>query len=258
VRNILSVTFFTFRELIRSKMLYVWSISVVVLCGLSFLLSILSYGDILRIFMDLGLVGIEASGLIVLMLGLAVTYTTEMDQKAIFLQLAKPVTRGEYLLGRILGFYLINALVILGMAAVVIFLVVFIGGGQVPALFYSCLAFILLEMFVLNTLGLTLQVIGTTMVGVVLYAFFAIFLGHLIGEIQWLLQMQLTPLIKGVLQVVYYCLPNLEIFNLRDRVYDPTLVLTWAQWQDVLLYTFSYSFVVFLIGWINLEKREFR
>ncbi len=92
---------------------------------------ILSYGDILRIFMDLGLVGIEASGLIVLMLGLAVTYTTEMDQKAIFLQLAKPVTRGEYLLGRILGFYLMNALVVLlGMAAVVIFLVVFIGGGQ--------------------------------------------------------------------------------------------------------------------------------
>jgi hypothetical protein len=31
-----------------------------------------------------------------------------------------------------------------------------------------------------------------------------------------------------------------------------------GQWRDVLLYTFAYSFVVFLIGWIALEKREFK
>jgi hypothetical protein len=113
-------------------------------------------------------------------------------------------------------------------------------------------------MFVLTVLGLTFQVIGTSMVGVVLYAFFTIFLGHLIGEIQWLMQKQLAPVTQFVLKVIYYCLPNLEIFNLKDRIYDPTLVLGWTQWQEVLLYTFAYSFLVFLIGWINLEKREFR
>src|ERR1039457_4023042 len=122
--RVFTVGFFTFRELIRSKMLFVWVISVVVLCGLAFLLSILSYGEILNIFMDLGLVGMEVSGLLVLILSLAVTYTTEMDQKAIFLHLAKPLTRGEYLLGRILGFYLVNSLVVLGMGLVVVGLVV--------------------------------------------------------------------------------------------------------------------------------------
>jgi hypothetical protein len=93
MRHIFTVGLFTFRELIRSKMLFVWLISVIVLCGLAFLLSILSYGDILNIFMDLGLVGMEISGLMVLILSLAVTYTTEMDQKAIFLHLSKPLTR---------------------------------------------------------------------------------------------------------------------------------------------------------------------
>ncbi len=258
MKRVLAVTAFTFRELIRSRLLFVWLISVIVLCGLDFLLSILSFGSTLQIFMDLGLAGMEISGLLVLLLGLAVTYTTEMDQKAIFLHLAKPLTRGEYLLGRILGFFLVNCLVVLGMGLVIVGLVVFLGGGTVPVLFYECVVFILLEMFVLTTLGLTYQMIATSMVGVVLYTFFTVFLGQCIGEVQWLLNQQLSHWVKVLLRVVYYILPNLEAFNLKDRLYDPNLVLGWAQWQDILLYAFSYSFVVFLIGWINLEKREFR
>jgi ABC-type transport system involved in multi-copper enzyme maturation permease subunit len=171
--------------------------------------------------------------------------------------LSKPITRGEYLLGRILGFYLVISAVVLGMGLVVIGLVVFAGGGQVPPLFYVCVAFLLLEMFVLTVLGLTFQMIGTSMVGVILYSFFTIFLGHCIGEVQWLLGKQLAPAVKFALQVVYFCLPNLDVYNLKDRIYDPTLVLGPLQWQEVLLYTFAYSFIVFLIGWINLEKREF-
>jgi ABC-type transport system involved in multi-copper enzyme maturation permease subunit len=256
--RIVAVAHFTFRELIRSKLLFVWLISVVVLCGLAFLLSILSFGDILKIFMDLGLVGMELAGLLVLLLSLAVTYTTEMDQKAVFLQLTKPLTCGEYLMGRVLGFFLVNAIVMLGMGVVVVGLVVFVGAGDVPPLFFGCVSFLLLEMFVLTVVGLTFQMIATSMVGVVLYTVFTIFLGRLIGEIQWLLSLQLAPAVRFVLKLVYFCLPNLQIFNLKDRVYDPALVVTWAQWQDVLLYVFFYSSVVFIIGWLSLEKREFK
>ncbi len=258
MKRILSVTSFTFRELIRSRLLFVWLISVVVLCGLAYLISILSFGSILEIFMDLGLTGMEFAGTLVLLLALAVTYNTEMDQKAIFLHLAKPLTRGEYLLGRILGFWLVISLVILGMGLVVVGLVVFAGGGTVPPLFYDCVAFMLLEMFVLTVLGLTYQAIGTSMVGVVLYAFFTIFLGHCVGVVQWLLNQQLANWVMDLLKTIYYLLPNLEAFNLKDRLYDPNLILGWPQWQEIILYTFSYSFVVFLIGWINLEKREFK
>ncbi len=256
--RILSLTTFTFRELIRSNMLFVWLVWVVVLCGLAFLLSILSFGSILEIFMDLGLAGMEMAGLMVLLLGLAATYNTEMEQKAVFLHLAKPLTRGEYLLGRILGFFLVISLVVVGMGLVVVGLVVFVGGGTVPAMFYNSVVFLLLEMFVLTVVGMTYQAIGTSMAGVVLYSFFTIFLGHLVGEVEWLLTQQLSNGVKDMLKTVYYILPNLEAFNLKDRLYDPNLVLGWAQWQDALLYAFSYSFVVFLIGWINLEKKEFR
>jgi ABC-type transport system involved in multi-copper enzyme maturation permease subunit len=256
--RVIAVAHFTFRELIRSKLLFVWLISVVVLCGMSFLLSILSFGDILKIFMDLGLVGIEIAGMLVLLLSLAVTYTSEMDQKAVFLQLTKPLTRGEYLMGRVLGFFLVNAIVMLGMGAVVVGLVVFVGTGEVPPLFFGCISFLLLEMFVLTVVGLTFQMIATSMVGVILYTFFTIFLGRLIGEVQWLLSLQLAPVVRFLLKLVYFCLPNLQVFNLKDRAYDPALVITWTQWQDVLLYVFFYSSVVFLIGWLSLEKREFK
>lgn len=257
MRHILTVAHFTFRELIRSRMLYVWFLSIVVFCTIAFLLSLLSFGDVMSIFMDLGLVGMELSGLLVLLLSLAVTYNTEMDQKAIYLQMAKPVTRGEYLLGRVLGFFGMTSLVVLGMGLVIILLVTGVGGGHVTTLFWESTVFLVLEMLVLSTLALTFQMIGTSMVGTVLYALFTIFLGHCITQVEWLLSLKLIPAARFALRVVYYCLPNMEVFNLKDRIYDPSLVLGWTQWQDVLLYTFAYSFVVFLIGWVNLEKREF-
>lgn len=258
MNKILAMTVFTFRELVRSRLLFVWLISAIVLCGLSFLISLLSYGSILEIFMDLGLTGMEISGILVLLLSLVETYTTEMDQKAIFLHLAKPLTRGEYLLGRIFGFYGVIVLVVIGMGAVVVGLVIGIGGGQVPILFYESAIFILLEMFVLTVLGLTFQMIATSMVGLFLYTFLTIFLGHAVGQILWLLNQDIAHWVKLLLRVIYFILPNMEAFNLKDRLYDPTLVLGSAQWMDILFYTFSYSFVVFMIGWINLEKREFK
>jgi ABC-type transport system involved in multi-copper enzyme maturation permease subunit len=257
MRNLLTVTMFTYRELVRSRLLIVWVLSVIGICGLSFLLSMLSYGDVLRIFTDLGLVGMEFAGVLVLLLGLAVTYSTEMDQKAIFLHLCKPLTKGEYLLGRVLGFFLVNLVIVLGMALVVAGLV-FCFGGQLPPSFVPAVAFLVLELFVLSALGMTYQMIATSMVGVVLYTFFTVFLGHGIGEIQWLLKKQLPDFLKVILKAVYYILPNLQAFNLKDRLYEPALVLGWDQWRDVLLYTFAYSFVVFLLGWIALEKREFK
>ncbi|HTA75851.1 MAG TPA: hypothetical protein VK791_01700 [bacterium] len=257
MKRIFHVTTFTFRELIRSKMLYIWLLSAIVFCLLAFLLSILSFGEVHKIFMDLGLVGMEWSGTLVLLLSLAVTYNTEFEQKSIYLQLAKPITRGEYLLGRVLGFFSVISLVVLGMGLLIAGLVVFVGQGQVSPMFFYSSIFLLIEMFVLTTLGLTFQMIGTSMVGVVLYSMFTVFLGHCVGQVEWLLNQNLAPAVKTALRVIHFFLPNLEAFNLKDRIYDPNLILGWEQWREVLLYGFTYSFVVFLIGWINLEKREF-
>jgi len=257
MKKVLTVAAFTYRELIRSNMFYVWLVSVVVLSGLAMVLSMLSFGDSVKIFLDLGLVAMEMGGTIVLLLSLAVTYNTEMDQKAIFLQLAKPITRGEYLLGRVLGFYMVVGLFVLGMGLVIAGLGV-CWGGTIPGLFWASSVYLLMEMFLLCTLGLTFQMMGTTMVGSFLYTVFTIFLGHLIGEIEWLLGQDIASWIKTLLRYIEIVLPNMEVFNLKDRLYDPTLILGWAQYRDTFLYAFGYSFVVFMIGWINLEKREFK
>ena len=246
---------FTFRELIRSKLLAVFILAVVLICGLAYLLAYLSYGDPLRIFMDLGLAGMEGAGLLVLLLSLALTYQTEMEQKAIFLHLTKPLTRGEYLLGRVLGFWAVIVLVLLGMAVIVGGFVA-LHGGHDP-FFIPSVMLILLEILMLSVLGLAFQMIATSMVGVVLFSLLTASLGHAVSQIQWVIERNPAPMVKALLRGMYYLLPNLEMFNLRDRLYDPALVFGVSQWMDVLLYTFGYSFAAFLVGWIALEKREF-
>jgi len=253
--RVVAMSFFTFRELIRSKLLAVFVLAVVLLCGLAYLLAYLSYGDPLHIFMDLGLAGMEGAGLLVLLLSLALTYQTEMEQKAVFLHLTKPLTRGEYLLGRVLGFWAVNVLVLLGMAAIIGGFTVWHGGAF--GLFLPAVALILLEMLVLSVLGLAFQMIATSMVGTVLFSLFTAALGHAVSQIQWVIERNPAPVVKTLLRGMYYLLPNLEMFNLRDRLYDPALVFGGTQWADVILYTFGYSFAAFLVGWIALEKREF-
>ena len=63
---------------------------------------------------------------------------------------------------------------------------------------------------------------------------------------------------KFLLNAAYYALPNMEIYNLKDRLYQPDLAAGAAVWTDILLYTFAYSFFAFLAGWLALEKREFK
>ena len=253
--RVAAVAWFSFRELVRSKLLVVWLLAVGLLCAVAYLLAYLSYGEPLRIFMDLGLAGLEAAGLVVLLLELAVTYNTDMEQKAVFLQLTKPLTRGEYLLGRVLGFWMVNTLVLLGMA-------LFIGGfialhhGHYP-LFWAAAALVMLQMFLLTTLGLAYQMIATSMVGTVLFTFFTSILGHAVSQIRWVLDKKPDPIIRFLLNVTYYLLPNLEVFNLKDRLYDPTLNLATIPLGDIALYAFGYSFAAFLVGWWALEKREF-
>ncbi len=257
MNRILSVAGFTYRELIRSKLLIVWVLSVFGICLLSFLLSFLSYGETLRIFVDLGLAGMEAAGLLVLILSLAVTYNTEMEQKAVFLQLTKPLTRGEYLLGRCLGFFSVNALVLLGMA-LVLATVVLLFNGVLPTYFMTAVLFLILAQWVLTVTGLAYQMISTSMVGTVLFTLLTALLGHMVGHLRWLLAQHLSPMVKTLLNAAYYALPNMEIYNLKDRLYQPNLQVSLASGGEVLLYTFAYSFFIFLIGWLALEKREFK
>jgi hypothetical protein len=60
--RVFATAFFTFRELVRSRLLAVFFLAVVVLSFLAYLLAYLSYGDPIHIFMDLGLAGMQATG----------------------------------------------------------------------------------------------------------------------------------------------------------------------------------------------------
>jgi hypothetical protein len=257
MKSIFKIAKFTYRELIRNHIAIVWVIFAIAIAALDYLLSMLSYGYQKQVFIDLGLGGIEFAGVLTLLLSLAVTYVTEFDQRAIYLQIVKPLTKGEYLLGRILGFIGINWTIVLGMSFLIAGILWFYG-ASVNIMYWEAVIGLLLEMIILNVVGLTFQMIGTSMAGVVLYTLFTIILGHLLANLKWLLHKHISSFMKIILNIFYYIFPNLEIFNIKDRMYLPHHVLSLVQWESILLYTFTYSFFAFLVGWIAFEKREFK
>lgn len=250
-----AVAVLTFRELVRSRVLLVWALLALFLAGVAYLLTLLSYGEHEKIFLDLGFAGAHLAGFLMILLGLAAGYQTDYEQKGILLHLSKPIERREFLLGRILGFYAVTALSVCGMAGLLFFILWWITGDFLP-LYFSALGGLLLEFFVVSALGLFFQTLATSMAACVLYTAFFIFLGHLISQLRWVMEKTGDALLRWVLLILQYLLPNLEAFNLKNRIWDPEGMPTAAQWGDLILYAITYSTFLYLLGWLALERRE--
>lgn len=103
----------TFRELARNKILYMIVFFGVVLIGFSLVLASLSLGQTEKIATDFGLAMIEIFGIIsVIFIGSQLLFR-EIEGKTIYLILSKPVARGDFILGKFLGFSAILFFIVL-------------------------------------------------------------------------------------------------------------------------------------------------
>ncbi|MBU6429094.1 MAG: ABC transporter permease subunit, partial [Cyanobacteria bacterium REEB65] len=101
--KILNLAANTFREAIRDRVLNAALVFAVALIGAGVLLGTLSIGQDQKIVKDLGLAAMEIFGVaIAVFMGTSLLHR-EADKRTIFIVLAKPVRRVEFMLGKFLG-----------------------------------------------------------------------------------------------------------------------------------------------------------
>lgn len=252
--KVVSIAFNTFRENLRDKLLYNLLVFALLMIGSSVILSRLTLGEFHRLILDLGLGSINFFGvLIAIFVGIGLV-NKEIDKKTIYTIVSKPVARYQFLLGKYVGLILTlfvnTAVMTVGLLAVLAF-------QEVPLhlILFKSLGAIFLEFMVITAIALLFSTFtSATLSAIFTLALFVI--GHLTADLKMFGQ-KMDGLSRGILDGIYYLLPNLERFNLKGHVTHQIDVPA----NDLVLiaaYGLAYTTFLLLLASVIFQRRDFR
>jgi Cu-processing system permease protein len=131
----------TFREIIRDRILYGIVVFALLLIGLSLALGGLSFSEEARISANFGFTGIQLSTAVLAIFIGSTLVSRELEKQTILTLLARPITRTQFLLGKLLGLIFVIMTVMAGLALVLALVLMWlklpIDMSFAVALFYS-------------------------------------------------------------------------------------------------------------------------
>ncbi len=252
MKIILAIAKNTFRQAIRDKILYgIIIFALLFICSIA-VISSLALEETVFIIRSLGLAEIYFFGLIVtIFLGASLIYD-EVDQRTTYMLLAKPVTRGNLIIGKFLGLLASTGLTTILMAVAYMAIVFFNGGGiDFPAL--AVVGLQLIEMGILITVLILFSTITTPLASTI-YTILIVYIGHSLGLIHSYAA-KANYLSKTILLAVYYIAPNLEKFNSRNLI-THNLTISIGELALSGIYALAYIILVIYITTIAFNKKD--
>lgn len=243
----------TFKETIRNKVLY----NILLVAAVALLLS-LSFGDLsvfsrAQVMTDFGLATMSLTGLLMAVFIGVGLLGVEIANKTVYGVLARPVSRGAFILGKFAG--LCGTLIVnFGLVAVVFFVAIrSLGVTLPPAVLYAVLL-LLVEMLLIIAAALFFSSFTTpTLAAIFTIGFYSA--GHLNDLVGISISQQTYTAWRKVLTVLNHLLPNLEYFNIRTRVvYElpiPDLYVPQAA-----LYGLLYTALLLLCSVIVFSRKD--
>jgi Cu-processing system permease protein len=246
----------TVRESLRSKLLYGLLFFAVLMIGAGAVVATLSYVESDRILQDIGLGSVRLFGVaIAILVGINLIHR-EVERRTVYTILSKPLSRGEFLVGKCLGLTLTIWLQMAIMGAAFVG-VSFATGAPLGA---PHLAF-----FFLAAIELALVVAIATFFSAfttpVLAAFFTTGIwsvGHLSRQLRDLGASADAPSSFHYLTwLLHRVLPDLESFNLASEAAH-MLPVTASDWLLPALYGAGYLTLVLFAAVAVFERRDLR
>ncbi len=256
LRTTTAIARVTFTELLRDRVLY----GALVICGLLLVLgalvSGLSFVRPERILLDYGILALAVSSAFLGVLGGAVVLAREFDRRTVFIALARPISRLEFLVGKYLGLasvLLLNSLFVSVGFLVMLWMLSSDWTLMGPTLFQA-LALVSVQGLVLAAFSLFFSSFSTPSLSIIM-ALGLYLVGVNVSQVRLLLASQEAGALRSVLEALVSVLPNFEHFNLGFKVsyglqvpasFVATSLLYAAVWTTLLLG---------VSGWL-LERKE--
>lgn len=243
------------KELYRRKDFYVlFVLTALITLGLA---SVNLFNDdkIVRYLKEICLVLIWVSSLVIAVVTTARQIPAERESRTIFPLLAKPVTRWQVVLGKFLGCWLASGMALLVFYA--FFTVVSCSReGQWPLVNYFqalWLHWMMLSMVValamLGSIVLSAPSVNSTICFIVVVGI--LFVG---GHLNTVALQQPEPT-QSILYAIYFVIPHLEIFDVRDLIIHDQALIRWGDCLLATLYAATYAGLFLATAWLAFRRR---
>lgn len=243
----------TFKESIRERLLYGVLIIALLVTAASFFLATISFDQNGRVLQDVGLASIHLFALFICVFVATNSLHKDYERRALYLLFPKPISRGQYIVGKYLGFILLlfTTLLILGG-------LYSIGTAFTdPSLLLGTvinLCFSFMEISLLTAVAI-LFACFTAALNASLYTLALFVIGHSLGTLNDYVAKLSAPFLHGVVTVAYYLLPNLEKFDVRQAVlYGIPLPAGQVSWS--IVYWIIYTALVLALAISVIKKQE--
>ena len=254
MERIRSIALNTYRESIRERLLVIALVFGAILMASSYVLSPLAVGARNKILLDVGLAAISLLGVLTAVMVGGTLLHKEIDRRAVYMVLSRPVSRLEYLLGKFSGILLAISSVVAAMACVMV-LTLLLGRVALRPVVFAALYLSLLEVAVICSV----VVLFSTFTTPVLTSFFTICIfvaGSLSGDLRAFAERFGGAAVKRLMEVLFVALPNMKVFDLRhEAVHD--LAYAWSDLGMATLYAVVYSGAALYIAYLIFRRREF-
>ena len=245
----------TFKESARNKMFYLLVFFGILFALSSKLVSFLTLGDTMKVLKDTGLAAINFfCVLIAVFTGINLVYK-EIERKTVFNILSKPVSRDDFIIGKFLGLAL-TMLTALGSMAVIFFAFVALSGGGLDLKIALYFFMLFLELLVIIAISLLFSSFTTPILSFI----FTVSL-YLIGQVMWTYNefkdLLAIPAWRTATQVLYYLLPNLDKFNIKNEVVTGAAIAPLSV-LFASLYAAAYVLALLAVTILIFRKREFQ
>jgi ABC-type transport system involved in multi-copper enzyme maturation permease subunit len=215
LNRVVAVAANTFRESVRERVLYNLLVFAVLMTLSSLILGELSIRQDDKIVKDLGLASMDVFGtLIAIFIGVGLI-RKEIERRSLYPLLAKPLGRGEFLLGKFLGLgftLLVNvALMTLGL-----FAALFMAHRSPDPDLIAAVYAIFLGLLLTVGIALLFSTLASSQLLATLWTFSVVVAGRFSDVIRGMSEITKAPRWLG--EGLYYALPNYRNFDLKTRV----------------------------------------
>lgn len=259
--KIYAIAINTYKEAVRNKVFYIILVFALLLLAFSLVLASLALGEDDRIIKHIGLSAINVFGLLLAtFVGVNLVYE-ELDKRTIYTIISSGVSRPQFIIGKYLGLFYTLLVNVIIMGILLSLLIFFWPNSNFTLALVFAVYLFLFEMMVITAIAVLFSSFSTPILSAVL-TLICYIIGHLSEDLlEWAkrLQEQGAYAVSKLLWCLYYFLPNLEIFNLKNKViYQEDI----GSITNVLFlypgYAVLYSAILLMIAIFSFTRRDFK
>ena len=237
-------------------MLYNLVLFVLLIVASAIMLGDLTDGHEARTIVNIGLQAMLFFGaFIAIFVGVGLV-SKEIEKRTVFAIFAKPVGRGEFIVGKYLGLCMTLAVNVLVMGVGVSLALALVNAGGLAGSIWPTILLIFFELTILTAVATLFSSFSSPALSALL-TFFVFLIGHFSSSLRDLAATLGSDAARYLFEAIYYVLPNLSHFTFVTNAAHGD-VPPAAMLGSSILYALTYDAVLIVLTVLIFSRRNFK